>query len=194
MTMKIKLTQEQADFIEKSLANGIDKEEMLNRFAKANCFEKQPRHSLHGLCVMDLARALLIGYEVEEKQRFVIGEWKRYRKNDCLSTVGQVSAVDTLEMWVRFEGDFKRIPFSNIERDATPEEIKAGKERQKWAEIGRGVGEFRESDTGFDYDGILVPGITALSQVYSRGELQGFYPAESYVNLVEVEPNATTHN
>ena len=190
MTGKVKITQEQADAIERL------KEGQREDFQK---FFKDDKDSLVSWAVplSDLTEdeymsVLYDGYEIEPEYK--TGEWVRYWKNDCVTAIGKITYIDYEKGLVQFDNTTFTKEIHDVTGYATPEEIKTEKERRLWKSIGREVGEFKETDSGFDYDGILVPGIIALTQVYSRGDLQGFYPAESYIDLVEVEPNATTHN
>lgn len=136
MIGKVKLTQEQADFIEKYLFAVADVEEMLEGFAGTRDLVRSVFHPLQGLGVSDLARALLIGYEVELEYK--TGEWVRYWKSDSLAGIGLISSYKNVRQFVRFEGEEKWRETDCITRHATPEEIKAEKERRVWVEIEEG--------------------------------------------------------
>ena len=139
MTEKIKLTQEQADFIERGFEAGMEAEEMINRFASAGLFVKQPSHKLHGLCVADLAKALLIGYEIEP--RLKVGDWavrKKGRRIIKKPTDREGIAFQIEEIGIGVLGSDGNNHAIGALRHATPEEIAEEKERRKWAEIEEG--------------------------------------------------------
>lgn len=179
MTMKIKLTQKQASFIEEALAGEFDKEEILNRFARSNCFERRPSHSLHGLCVMDLARALLIGYEVESQ--YEVGDVVRYWRTDYATAIGKITYIDYESKKVHFDNTTFVKSTHDITGYATPEEVAQEKEKRFWKSIGREVGEFRKGDVGVFRNGMIT------SRFYNfedyRDDLVGFYPIESFVSF-----------
>lgn len=211
MTEKVEIPQEVADAIE-TLRGAEYSDYGVVKYVD----DGGPIHIKHGSELQEVLRrwvyendggnsdllldALRIGYDIELKYK--VGDWVANLDGSDFYPKGDVKAV---EIALIEKGEYGRVyahhgtdacwgtPFGNL-RHATPEEIKGEKERQLWKSIGREVGKFKETDTGFDYDGILVPGITALTQVYSKGDLQGFYPAESFISFVEVEPNATTDN
>lgn len=191
MTEKVKITQEQADAINWILsAQSID--ELIVAHARNNGGYVRRAKALKGMSAIKLTKALRVGYEIEPKYK--VGDWVANLDGSDFYPIGNVKVVEVLKVKESYGAFYARhgedgrweSPFSNL-RHAIPEEIKAEKERLLWKSIGREVGEFKETDSGFDYDGIFVPGITALTQVYSRGDLQGFYPAESYINLVDGE-------
>lgn len=188
MTVKIKLTKKQSDFIENALSSGMDKEEILNAFAKRNAFEKHTNHSLHGLCVMDLARALLIGYEIESE--FKAGDWVVFTYQDGKVAVGKITKFhpgDNDHAYLdiplnRDDGLFVNCRLCNLSH-ATPEEIKDEKERRLWAEIDRPVGKFVIGDIGIAVDDTYTYNPNFIEALYYSRELKGFYPEESFISF-----------
>lgn len=173
MTGKIKLTQEQADAIQEWLLQKYgNKAELLNAHAQVvgkqgGWPEGNPYESFNGLDQSDMARALLIGYEV--KENYKVGDWVVYE-----GEVMEIVAVEFAEILNK----------NNAEREiphATPKEIKAEKERRVWKSIGRKVGEFKRGDVGVLHNGLSVRKLDNLTNLYEGGSLQGFYPEESFV-------------
>jgi hypothetical protein len=157
---KVKITQEQADAIEKGLSNNDwSKDGMLSIHAEK--YEKfsssawgYPYESLNELHIGKLARILFIGYEVEPK--FKAGDWVTdiHQRNNV---TGQITKIDTDPdgyklAWGYFSYDDRETNFSFEEiRHATLEEIATEKTRRWWAKNDRDVGELRMTDIVF-YD------------------------------------------
>lgn len=192
---KIKITQAQADAIEEYLECG-DVVEMLEvhagiRADKNNNWVIEFK-TLNSLSMADLARALLIGYEVEPEYKD--GDWIVFVNavNESLvciiENVGN-SSVDT--DYVGSNGYKQSFGKKRI-RLATPEEIKAEKERRVWESIGRGVKEFRVGDIielknqlGFRI--YHEKQIEVAVRQYEIGDVTGFCPIESLVSFEECD-------
>ena len=193
MTGKVELTRKQADAIE-YFKNKLGDERIIMLHAEmlldSEHEQIDQQENLDGISLLTLVDALRIGYEVEPQYK--VGDWIVFENAVNVSLVCAIENVGNSSVDTDYVGSngCKQSFNKNRIRHATPEEIKSEKESRLWAKIGREVGEFKEQDTGFDYDGILVPGITALTQVYSKGELQGFFPAESFISFEECDSNA----
>ena len=130
-----------------------------------------------------LAYALLNGYEIEQP-KLKVGDWAFWNDTRGIAKTPFILKAASggnffPDMWPSPYCGGESLTLSEL-RFATSEEIKTEKERRFWADFGRKVGEFKEQDTGFDFEGHVVPGYAALTKVYKNGELQGFYPAESF--------------
>src|SRR5690625_4019673 len=128
---KVKLTQEQADAIERLLEKG-SRDEILDTHFNIDSWQYPENRCLNGMEASHLARALYIGYEVEPK--FKVRDWV-YNKNADVFL-----QIDDKDMATRYS------EFPSIYRHATPEEIAKEKQRIWWAKHDRGVWELREGD------------------------------------------------
>lgn len=156
MTGKVKLTSEQASAID-----------IMARATK-------------GMLVVDLLRAIQEGYDVEPEYK--VGDWiVRLNGTTFLNekAVVRVDKVSDIHLFYEHDIGIDKIRI----RHATPEEIKAEKERRVWAGIGREVSEFGNEDLGFDFEGHTISGVSALKDAYKHGDLQGFYPIETFVSF-----------
>ena len=131
MTEKITITQEQANEIRdiNDIAYAID----------VHSFNKRPDKAIAGLSTADLARALLIGYEVEDS-KMKSGHWAKCETKDGRVFIGKIRNVDSDEKaWSHWNGEkhYGFIDIKDLEK-CTPEEITAEQERQKWAGIEKG--------------------------------------------------------
>ena len=142
---KVKLTQEQAEAIEK-----------LKRQHKGNVFDAIEDHSnvladannewvgkyspLNEMTVAEVAQILVNGYEVEEM--FEVGEWVMHKLSKWIGEVTRVyeDALDVLRLGNEYVWNKKYV------RHATPEEIAEEKQRRWWAKHGRDVYEFKAGD------------------------------------------------
>lgn len=192
----IKISREQATAIERWLEkkNG-DKAQLLDVHAQVKYKNHgwspgNPYASFNGLSQADMARALLIGYDIEEKYKvddWVTVEWfggssGTYKVLEVLAD-GQVVIDNTGP-----EGG-NTTPRLKFVRHSTPEEIKAVQERRIWKSIGREVGEFKIGDAGM-HEGEVVRVRTSIDKLvisimYKDNELEGFYPAESFISFEE---------
>lgn len=178
---KIRLSKEEAVAIEKFLKHGDnDIATMIDGHEQGMWLDKYT--PLNGLATSDLARALLIGYEVEEE--FKVGDWvakkdgKRFANGLLIAKVEKVRK-DYVTHSSNMGASLEAL------RHATPEEIKAEKERQLWKSIGREVGEFRVGD-------VVLLGLCEVKfitntqdakKAYERGKVLGFYPIDSLVGF-----------
>ncbi|PID16840.1 hypothetical protein CSV63_02835 [Sporosarcina sp. P34] len=185
MIGKIKLTPEQADAIQKWLCerNG-DKAALLDVHATA--MKKQggwrngnPYRAFNGLDQADMARALLIGYEVEET--FEVGDWVACEYEDG-AWIAQIERIEGKKVFAQWENGQLDWNYVHHIRHATSEEIKAEKEYRAWKSIGREVGGFREGDIGI-FKNEYVDHVDALGVFYKDGVLTGFYPTESFIEF-----------
>ena len=136
---KVKLTKEQVTALEKAINDyGIDT--TMNDHSPHNwggCLSP-----LNELKTHQMARALYIGYEVEET----------YKVGDLVvhiptGIIGEISHVNG--NWINFfhSDEQKAVNISvNDLRHATPEEIAEEKQRRWWAKHGRDVYEFKSGD------------------------------------------------
>lgn len=179
MMEKVKLMPAQADAIEKALKyNGEDKEQLINKHAD-NKWITDTYSALNDLSQADMARAVLIGYEVEEEYKVGDKIVHLHDRHPGVYTVREVHFHGVLV------GEFFDLEFRIKDiRHATPEEIKAEQERRVWAGIGREVGEFCDGDFAFSgYTGYHSHEATVLKDWYDKGKLKGFYPAESFISF-----------
>src|SRR5699024_5902020 len=134
----VKLTREQAELIEYALSDDEgcydgDKDRLLYGVLAPNIRYHNELSDLNNIeDVVLLAKALYIGYEVEET--FEVGDWI-YSK--------QVEKFIKIEDEGQLEGYNK---FPSYYRSATPEEIAKEKERRWWAKHGREVWGLRRND------------------------------------------------
>lgn len=187
---KIRITQEQADAIENYLKTR-DVSELIDDHAEVcrnNKWAAEIYKPLNDLSQADLARALLIGYEVELEYKS--GDWVVDKQTKKIHQV----------IYVNFDsvGVNGMIIGNLLIRHATTEEIKAEKERRVWKEIGRDVNEVKAGDCiasqgeyfkVFDNMGCkkwanhISPGLAET--FFLDGVVNGFYPAESFVSFEE---------
>jgi len=167
---KIELSKEQADAINRYLENNNqDIADLLDTHADKSESWGTVYKSLNGLSQSDMARALFVGYEVDEK--FEIGDWVIRKDGGRPFIVTSSRGAEDL----------------NDIRHATPEEIKAEQESRIWSKFGREPGEFRDGD-GYQRGAFLFrtsagEDFSALKELYEDGEISGFYPAESFIEF-----------
>lgn len=131
---KIKLTREQVDAIEKHLGYpDNDVAGLLNLHAEVS-FWVGEFESLGHLSQADMARALLIGYEVEPK--FKEDDWV---VDEEIKKIYQLK-VGEAQMLSENGTNYRHV------RLATPEEIAKEKERRWWESNGREVWELKQGD------------------------------------------------
>lgn len=137
---------------------------------------------LNDLPLVTFVDALRIGYEVEET--FEVGDWVLIteecgHKNRAYKIHHFTEGLANL---VYEDGSKSYWPLSYF-RHATPEEIKGEQERRAWKSIGREVGEFRDGDVGIDSIGFVRRKVMSINEIYKVGDLDGFYPAESFIGF-----------
>lgn len=204
MTEKVKLTHKQVDAIEYFKNKWGDQRIIMLHAEMLLDAEHEPidqEVNLAGMPLLTLVDALRIGYEVEPEYK--VGDWVVRLSNECDTreafAEGRMFQIKRLA-GALFEDEFGFLHKSSVIRHATPEEIKAEKERRVWAGIGREVLEFREGDWLEKYDGsiwFITLNLTALpdckiSRVdakrwYADGLVKGIIPAESFVSFEEGE-------
>lgn len=147
---KVKLTQEQVTALEKAINDyGIDT--TMNDHSPHNWGGFLT--PLNELKTHQMARALYIGYEVEETIK--IGDWvvKGYEGNRG-EVIGKVEGItestygieELHGIWSNFLKYKTIIAYEGDIRHATPEEIAEEKQRRWWAKHDREVWELKEGD------------------------------------------------
>ncbi len=134
---KVKLTPEQAEALEKERESWTD-DTILQQHVERWHLQKRD-HVLDSLHFTTLAKALYVGYEIEETYK--IGDWLHVVTPNFEFVAKVIGEYDEYTVF----DNGKRL--SSFEfRKATPEEIAAVKKRRKWAAIGREVDEYRKGD------------------------------------------------
>jgi hypothetical protein len=151
-----------------------------------------------GMRLQHVIKAITEGYEVEPQ--FKVEDWVAHINGGSFMGQSNVKVVEILSFddddghATYGDGNYS-IPTGYI-RHATPEEIKAEKERQLWKSIGREVGELKEKDfvvyenryfrlfnnMGCGLYGNHMDPMYA-SELYKKGYLSGFYPVESFISF-----------
>lgn len=188
---KVKVTQVQAEWLDK-----YKTEEEIDYAINIQPYKKRPDSPIIHWEPSDVAKALWIGYEVEEK--FKIGDWVTPVEGDLNLPDGMIAAqiVKIVNNQFVYWNDTNN---RNIQRfrHATPEEIKAEQERRVWAGIGREVNEVREGDCiasggkyykvfenmGTDIYNNHISRSYAISLIKDGYYSCGFYPAESFISF-----------
>ncbi|MEK3935967.1 hypothetical protein MKY41_11620 [Sporosarcina sp. FSL W7-1349] len=190
MTEKVKLTREQDTRLKEMLKDVMySKGSILVQQAKG--WRDGNNICLNALSLDQLAKVLYEpnSYEVEEEYK--VGDWKKVQLANKKWVIGKIDTVT-------FKEKAEEIALNYLDEDRvwrrvwesakcsfnpTPEEIKNEKERRAWAKIGRGPGEFRDGDFGISEYGNLIDGPSILKARYELGQLQGFFPAESFIKF-----------
>lgn len=180
MTAKIKLTQGQADAIELAKREcGVNRAIELHA-GMPDGWMTEKYDPLNDFSQADLARALLIGYEVEPV--FKIGD-KVFVVRGGITDPNKVYEITNLdETHASLKGVIGAIGLNNL-RHATLEEVAEYEERRKWSEISRAVGEIKEGDIGEANAGRLIFSKSEIEAAYSHGALKGLYPIEKFVDF-----------
>lgn len=157
MTEKVKVTQEQFDWLEK-----YKTEQQIDFAIDIQLHRKRPDSPIVDWKLSEVARALYVGYEVEPK--FKVGDLVHVSWSN-----GGASIHKVLKVGVRsIDGDLDGIaidaggnpkPPLRIVRHATAEEIAHEKERRKWGAVGREVGEFKANDIVYNngaWEGVYI--------------------------------------
>ncbi|WP_336822979.1 hypothetical protein [Sporosarcina sp. USHLN248] len=190
MTEKVKLSKQVAEAIEKLrnadytdfgivsvIAGGA--QILPQNLAKCFVVIRKWTYQENGACADKLLDALRTGYEIEDEYK--VGDWVIW---DDRSGIAMINSLHLREKdkWVSDVYDCWEDK-NKIIRHATTEEIKAEKERRKWAKIGRKPGEFRDGDLGISEHGNYIDTPSILKARYELGQLRGFYPAESLISF-----------
>lgn len=184
MTEKVKVTAEQAKILE-NICGAVGKESMIKKKVLKDPWRLRKNLFLNDLSLDEFIRALYIGYEVEPQYK--VGDWVACEYEDGV-WIAQIEKIEGEKVFARWE--FDRLDWNYIYdiRHATPEEIKAEKERRVWAGIGREVGELRIGDA-YVYKNEAMQYVDVEDRVrtvrnmYLDGHLKGFYPAESFIEF-----------
>ena len=137
---KVKLTRKQADALEKAISDyGID----------TTMHDHSPNNwggllaPLNELKPHQMARALYIGYEVEET--FEVGNWVVYDNGVERGYGYKTNQIKDVDEQKAYFDEGRRMHLTSL-RHATPEEITKEKQRRWWVRHGRDVYEFKEGD------------------------------------------------
>ncbi|MFJ7971286.1 hypothetical protein [Psychrobacillus sp. NPDC096389] len=186
MTEKVMLTREQADGIEHLKKRKFSDESIIGAHVRnPNGWLLDENAALNRMPLIRLVDALRSGYEVEPK--YQVRDWVVYRSFDAGNVIVKIIDIQYVHSRVQFETLSGWKAIRDIERHATPEEIKSEKERRLWKSIGRKVGKFHNGDFGISYDGEHPDFVPRLIDLHSEGKLLGFYPAESFISFEEVD-------
>lgn len=181
MTGKVKLTREQEKALKVYKATP-DTE--TGKYLSDLEFFIEMRHTftneaecLKGFTIDEFARLLYQSDSYEVEEEYKVGDW-------AANPEGEIAEItEVFDREVLFKGGADWWKFSEL-RQATPEEIKAEKERRVWAKIGREIGEFRDGDAGRSENGLHFSSNAAqLKSWYEKGLLGGFHPVESFVSF-----------
>lgn len=184
MIEKISVTQSQAnklkEYLEVCRKAGKNP---LDVFASSGCELNDYYESLNSLSIEDMARAILIGYEIEPVYK--VGELVTITApNSKFGKVYEIIEEQDIGVYLlKMESINTMLWHIEEFRHATPEEIKAEKERRLWKSIGREIGEFRKGDTFVSTRGNVWKILNNINSEYAKGNLKGFYPAESFISF-----------
>lgn len=143
---KIKIKKEHEEMLEVVMDNYS-----LNGAIEAFIGEKGTPKKLKDYFPLNKFTLLLCGwYEVEES--YSVGDWAIHNNGAICEITHFDSCGFARGNWTN-QGDNTgslECPVASFKRKATPEEIAQEKERRKWAEIGREVGEYKDGDIAFN--------------------------------------------
>ena len=131
MSEKVKLTRNQVE----ALRNAVGRygEDLTVIRHAERYFHKEDEQVLTELTTAEVAKALYIGYEVEET--FEVGDWVKDTSTNAVIKINDRQHRNNLID-----------PRHTTIRHATPEEIAKEKQRRWWAKHGRDVWELRDGD------------------------------------------------
>jgi hypothetical protein len=140
MSEKVKITQEQADAIER-WENGTQ----LLKAAVVGLLKHGEDEPIKEMTTETLAKAIYIGYEVEPEYKK--GQWAALDNYAVRPIIAKILGID-VEGDGRLRLDWSDHCYWDKERirHATPSEIAEEKERRFWAKHGRDVWELKEDD------------------------------------------------
>ncbi|MBD7984430.1 hypothetical protein H9649_07555 [Sporosarcina sp. Sa2YVA2] len=182
MIEKVKITAEQAEML-KAYKRISDKEtgKKLNDLE----FFIEMRHTfvdsfecLKGFTIEEFAKLLYVRNSYEIEPQYKVGDWV---VNSANGRFAKVERVAPDRVWV--DDEKARYFLKSSLRHATPEEIKAEKERRVWAGIGRENIGFKQGDVAVDKAGYFYTDKSDIEEVYAEAALKGFYPAESFIEF-----------
>lgn len=198
MTGKVKIPFEIADAINYLKSESYSKSDIIRTALRANWCNEPDENDvnieiLNGMDAEKLVLAVHGHCEVEPKYK--VGDWVAFEKVIGEAFVGKIEGFEEggfLRTDIYGETEVKQWFVASGLRHATPEEIKAEKERRVWKKIGREVGEFRDGDIGITNGGAesKINHPNNIKLIYKDGCLKGFYPAESFVSFEEADFNA----
>ena len=184
MMEKVKLTQKQADAIERLVK---DKGRVLKHHMTKDAWICSPLEALSDLSFDELAKALYIGYEVEEE--FKVGDWVAPMEHDSKLPDGMIATqiVKIANNLFVYWNDINNRTIGRF-RYATPEEIKAEQERRVWAGIGREVkgwkwGDVLILDVGTEFQVLSDRCEAYANAYYDSGQVKKIYPVESCISF-----------
>ncbi len=139
MSEKVKITQEQADWLERYELT----QDQIDHYIDIQPFSKRPDSPIVDWGASKLAKALYIGYEVEPEIND--GDFLLHIPMNVIGKVinGVIHWSDNIENDVEY---INKLIISGEVRHATPEEIAKEKERDWWAKHGREVKEVKKGD------------------------------------------------
>ncbi|MFP7171928.1 hypothetical protein [Terribacillus halophilus] len=187
---KVKVTREQAEAIDFALKGSYkdDPDALLDDFVLINRHVLSGFHNrlkpLKSLSVVDLAKALYIGYEVEG---FRVGDWVSFDISNTVTVTGLVESITESGNYItdiQGAAGINQIFAQVVLRYATPEEIEAEKTRRKWNAIGREVDEYKVGD--IVTTGSLIRPIESIAE-YLYLEKLGEYSADEVYMVCPVE-------
>jgi hypothetical protein len=189
MSEKVKLTQEQDTRLKEMLGDVMySKDSILTQHSKG--WREKYKTCLNTLSLSQLARVLYEPNSYEVDLQFKVGDWV-VSKGDRENRIKVVKTVHGEGISACTNSACVSTHYSNF-RHATPEEIKAEKERQLWNSIGREIGEFKIGDTieldrqlGFKI--YLDRQIEVAKHSYQDRKVTGFYPSESFISFESEE-------
>lgn len=148
MSEKVKVTQEQADWLHRYELT----QEQVDHHIDIQPYRKRPDSPIVDWPASKVARALYIGYEVEPEYK--IGDWVTvFKKTGTILEIRENGEVMT-----DIKGDkygANQIFYTDAIRHATASEIEQEKERRFWSKHGREVKEYRKGDILKGYVGIF---------------------------------------
>src|SRR5690625_814820 len=160
---KVKLTQEQADAIERGIKI-YGKSRIMNDHALDGWVGNL--NDLNGLTKDEIARALYVGYEVEPEIK--VGDWVFIDFGEAGTEIGFIKGrINEPHSFYIDKCHFGANV--NEARHATPEEIAKEKERRWWNKHGRDVWELKKGDV----IGINIKTIT-INEVREDGYIAYF--------------------
>ena len=139
MTEKVVLTREQAEAIERGIKI-YGKSRIMNDHEADGWVGNLV--NLNGITKDEMARALYIGYEVEET--FKVDDWVT-SVSGATCQITKIRGEEVWGQWNRLTVTENYIKKVNV-RHATPEEISKEKQRRWWARHGREVWELKVND------------------------------------------------
>ncbi len=154
MTEKVKVTQEQFDWLER-----YKSDEEINYAIDIHPHKKRPDSPIADWMPSEIAQALYNGYEVKQTP-LKIGDWAKVEFRNGGKAIGVIDTTsfdDVIFNYLDIDMSIHRIRKNRaMVTVPTPEEIKQEKERRLWKSIGREVGEFWDGDIALDRYGKVL--------------------------------------